>query len=359
MHPILSERRRLAIYLAGWLPLAALLAYLFSVPGHLGWLEAFVLSLPLTILYAFDCLAAGYSCRATPLERSSFTRISSTHLAAALVASIIWVGIEARLLAWALGHIARFQGIERSFSPFYPLLFGLGIVIYLFVIAVNYVLLAMEASREAEAREIRAGALARDAELKALKAQVNPHFLFNSLHSINALTLSDPARAREMCLLLAEFLRRTLGLGDKILIPLEEELSLVRSFLGVEQVRFGARLRFEENISSDVHSLLLPPLLLQPLIENAVGHGIANLTEGGAILIEAARKNGALRIVIENTFDPEAPPRRKNGMGLRNVQHRLEARYPGRASLQVESRPDSFRVTLLLPAEERADHDGR
>src|SRR5262249_56363693 len=101
----------------------------------------------------------------------------------------------------------------------------------------------LEASREAQARVMETSILAREAELKALKAQVNPHFLFNSLNSISALTSVDPTRAREMCILLSEFLRMTLGLGEKNAIPLSEELALIDRFLAIEKVRFGALLR--------------------------------------------------------------------------------------------------------------------
>ncbi len=114
-----------------------------------------------------------------------------------------------------------------------------------------YVFLAVLASREAEERAIVAQVLARDAELRALKAQVNPHFLFNSLNSISALTTSDAPKAREMCILLGDFLRRTLGLGEKLAIPLEEEMSLIHAYVAVEKIRFGARLHMEENIDQD------------------------------------------------------------------------------------------------------------
>src|SRR5437588_10599314 len=149
-----------------------------------------------------------------------------------------------------------------------------------------YVLLTNEATHEAEKREVEARLLARDSELKALKTQVNPHFIFNCLNSISALTSSDPAKAREMCILLAEFLRRTLGLGEKALIPLRDELALLHAYLSVEQIRFGSRLKLEESTDSGSLDCLLPPLLLQPLGENAIRHGVAQLTEGVKIRID-------------------------------------------------------------------------
>jgi LytS/YehU family sensor histidine kinase len=200
---------------------------------------------------------------------------------------------------------------------------------------------------------MKASVLARDAELRALKAQVNPHFLFNSLNSISALTASDAAKAREMCILLGDFLRRTLGLGEKQSIPLEEEMSLVHAFLAVEKIRYGARLQMEELVDKEALNAQVPPLLLQPLVENAVSHGIANLVEGGWIRLEVKQNNGYLRIAIENLFDPEAPQRHRNGVGLANVRQRLQARYGDGATFGTTAAEGRFRVAISLPAEGR------
>ena len=117
--------------------------------------------------------------------------------------------------------------------------------------------------------------LTRDAELRALRAQVNPHFLYNSLNSISALTGSDAAAARRMCLLLAEFLRTTLRVSSEERITMAEEMKLAERFLSIEQVRFGERLHVEQSIDESALECQVPPLVLQPLLENAVGHGIA------------------------------------------------------------------------------------
>ncbi|PYV64866.1 MAG: hypothetical protein DMG95_03300 [Acidobacteria bacterium] len=216
-------------------------------------------------------------------------------------------------------------------------------------------LLADEAAGDAEKREVEARVLARESELKALKTQVNPHFIFNCLNSISALTSSDPAKAREMCVLLAEFLRKTLGLGERALIPLRDELSLLKAYLAVEQIRFSSRLKVEENTAAETLENLLPPLLLQPLVENAVRHGVAQLTEGGWIRIDIQQPEPEiLSIAIENNFDPEAPRRKGSGIGLRNVRERLDASYGNRARFDVRANHDRFLVSLNLPAEKES-----
>ena len=354
MHPILSQFRRLAIYLIAWIPLAALLAYILATSGGATWRDAATLALPLCLVYAFVCLSAWYSCRVTPLEESSFSKLLGTHFAGALVASGLWL-LVARILASELSETQSFRGLDRRLIPQLPLIFGTGVLLYLLSVAFYYVLLAVEASREAESRVLQASMLAREAELKALKAQVNPHFLFNSLNSISALTSSDPAKARDMCVLLGDFLRRTLGLGEKSSIPLEEEMSLIRAFLSVEKIRFGSRIQMEENIDPEALTAQVPPLLLQPLVENAVIHGIANLVEGGRIRLDAHCGDGNLSITVENSFDPDAPPRRRGGVGLANVRQRLQARCGNRASFNAITDGDLFRVALSLPFEKTAE----
>jgi two-component system sensor histidine kinase AlgZ len=355
MHPILGQPRRLALYLLAWIPFAAMLAYLMAATGGMGVKESIAISLPLCLIYAFICLSAYYSCRATPFNRTTISKFVITHGGGALLASGIWI-LTAKFLAYSLSQTDSFPHINTEMSREIPVLFGAGVLFYLLSVDLYYVLMAVDASREAEARALQADILAREAELKALKAQVNPHFLFNSLNSISALTSSDPAKAREMCVLLGDFLRRTLGLGEKSAIPLEEELSLVHSFLAVEKVRFGARIKMDENIDKDAMSVPVPPLLLQPLVENAVVHGIANLVEGGWVRLDVKASNGVLSVVVENTFDPDAPPKRKSGVGLANVRQRLAARYGSQASLDVKANGDSFRVAITLPtnAEARA-----
>jgi LytS/YehU family sensor histidine kinase len=154
-----------------------------------------------------------------------------------------------------------------------------------------------------------------------------------------------------MCILLAEFLRMTLGLGEKTSVPLSEELSLLHRYLAIEKVRFGARLLMEEDLQQISSSLQLPPLLLQPLIENAVTHGIANLPEGGTVRLSGQSENGRAHLAIENTFDPDCSPTRKGGLGLKNVRERLEARYGKDANMRVSAENGIYRVDLSFPVD--------
>src|SRR5271163_3804965 len=350
MHPLLARPGRLSTYAVAWFPATVFVAYLLHSSGGLRWTEAIDLALPLCFVYLFIGLSAWYSCKSAPLDRTDPLRLVLTHVTAAAVESFLWVQLG-RLVAYGLSRFPAFGGLSSRYAAVLPVLFAAGFLIYLLAIAYYYVILSLDASREAQARVMESSILARDAELKALKAQVNPHFLFNSLNSINALTSIDPAKAREMCILLAEFLRMTLGLGEKSSIPPGEELHLLEHFLAIEKVRFGARLEMREDIQEQSKAALIPALLLQPLIENAVTHGIANLLEGGTVSLTARNAGERLTIIVENTCDLDATLIRHGGRGLANVRARLEARYGKDADMRVTADAGTFKVQLSLPME--------
>jgi two-component system sensor histidine kinase AlgZ len=353
MHPILSRFRQLGLYLLAWVPLAGILVYLLVRAGE-SWMVAAALTVPLCFVYAFLCLAAWYPCRATPLESSGFLKLLLTHFTAAVVLSAVWVQL-AKGLATGLTRWGGFSGLDERATKYLPLLWVTGLLLYVLSVTFHYVLLAEQASREAQERALEARVLARDAELKALRAQVNPHFLFNCLHSISALTSADASKAREMCILLADFLRTTLRVGGQETITVEEELTLIRGYLAIEKVRFGARVQMEEQIDHEAMGLLLPPLLLQPLVENAIRHGIANLPEGGVIGLSVRRSQDSVSIVVENSFDPDTPSKLKTGLGLDNVRRRLHARYGDDASVMFGADGNLFSVKLRLPAQQNGD----
>jgi LytS/YehU family sensor histidine kinase len=209
----------------------------------------------------------------------------------------------------------------------------------------------LEASRRSETRALELQVQAREAELRALRAQIDPHFLFNSLNSISALVMADPAAARRMCLLLADFFRGCLKLGSEESIPLIEELKLAERYLEIEKVRLGSRLTVRREVDPECENCLVPPLIIQPLVENAVLHGVAPMLDGGTVRIEARRNGAFLNIVLENPFEPEGARKNGAGLGLRNVKMRLANRFDGNARLDVEQTDARFRVELQLPCE--------
>jgi LytS/YehU family sensor histidine kinase len=181
--------------------------------------------------------------------------------------------------------------------------------------------------------------------------QINPHFLFNSLNSIAALATADGERARQMCIRLSDFLRTSLALGDRESIPLAEELALARRYLDVEQVRFGERLRVSEDIGPGCEECGMPALLLQPLVENAVKHGVAGMIDGGTVRLAVSRAGDEVVIEVQNAFDEDSVPAARLGVGLAHVRRRLEVRYGERARFSAGANDGVYRVELRFPCE--------
>jgi two-component sensor histidine kinase len=350
MHPLLESSRRLALYLLAWVPVLALLMYVMWASGGMTWTDAAVVLTPSCLMYAFACLSPWYICGTLPLGPDRWQSLAMTFGMASTAGSLVLVG-GAWLTASIVVESGRMAGLEQRLHGHMALLFGMGVLLYLLSAGLHYAALAVETSHEAERQAAEARTLAREAELQALRSQINPHFLFNSLHSISALATQDGARAREMCIRLADFLRSSLGLGSRESIPLRDELALARSYLGVEQVRFGERLRVVEEVAAACQECSVPALLLQPLVENAVKHGVAGMLEGTAIRLCVEQTDGAVSITVENGFDPEMPMPRKLGMGLSHVRRRLEVRYGERASFDAGVFGRVYRVVLRFPCE--------
>ncbi len=291
-----------------------------------------------SLLLGFMSLASRYLCRAMPLRDTPPAQLVATHGGMGAAASSLWS------VAW----VASSRAVEHPIPDPIPL-FALGLILYVAAVIVHYLVLEAEAAREAEAAALRYQVLAREAELRAFKSQVDPHFLFNSLNAVASLCGSRPNDAREMAQRLAEFFRLMLRIGSLERITLGEEIDLVTRYLAIEKVRFGDRLKTHIAVEDAAAGCMVPPLLLQPLVENAVRHGIASVVEGGTIDVSANLHEGMLRISIDNPADPDRPDSRGEGIGLQNAAGRLSAVSSGRGRLQAREDEGRFHVQIELP----------
>jgi sensor histidine kinase YesM len=199
-----------------------------------------------------------------------------------------------------------------------------------------------ERLRRMQLEQLRLAASVKEAELRALKSQVNPHFLFNSLNSLRALIDEDAPRARESVTRLANMLRYSLQSGQQEIVPLEEEIRIVEDYLALEQIRHENRLRVSWTVGDEARGLPVPPMLLQTLVENAVKYGISPRREGGEVSISAAVEGDELHIRVSNPGDLGAPPSAaaakagsSTGVGLRNASERLQLLFGDRAKLSL------------------------
>lgn len=182
-----------------------------------------------------------------------------------------------------------------------------------------------------------------------LRSQINPHFLFNSLNSVNSLIITNPDKAREMIINLSEFMRYTLSKKDEQPVSLKSELENLKLYLEIEKVRFGDKLSTEENIDTECLETKMPVMILQPLYENAIKHGVYESTDRVRIITSAKKTNKAVEITITNNYDDTAPPKTGTGTGLINVVRRLELFYGDKASLKTTKENGIYIVLLKIP----------
>jgi two-component system, LytTR family, sensor kinase len=218
------------------------------------------------------------------------------------------------------------------------------------VTVITWVYFYLQEQREIENRKVNTEKLAREAELSSLRQQLQPHFLFNSLNSISALVGTKPEEARKMIQQLSDFLRGTIKKDDQQLVSLEEELKHLHLYLEIEKVRFGHRLRTEVEQQDETKKMVLPSLLLQPLVENAIKFGLYDTIGEITIRLKATVLDNYLHVRVQNPFDPEtAQPKPGTGFGLNSIQRRLYLLYGRNDLITTQQNANIFTTELKIP----------
>src|SRR5262245_7842568 len=285
------------------------------------------------------------------IRRTSLTKFAAVHLTGALAYSLIhtaaMLGTRAALMNgrftrgwWFAARVEYLTQLDWMFMT------------YLFLVGLAH---ALEFRRESDRRAVDSAQLEMrlvEAQLQALQRQLHPHFLFNTLNAIAGLMRTDVDAADRMMDRLGDLLRMTLNTSNIQEVSLKEELEVLQKYLDIEQVRLGDRMTVNIDIDPDALDAQLPNFLLQPLVENAVRHGIAPRVEPGQLAISASRQVNRLRIEILNSGDG-VPPHRltllNQGVGVANTRARLEHRYPNDHSLVFSNADPGFRVTVEIP----------
>jgi len=285
------------------------------------------------------------------IRRTSLTKFAAVHLTGALAYSLIhtaaMLGTRAALMNgrfqrgwWFAARVEYLTQLDWMFMT------------YLFLVGLAH---ALEFRRESDRRAVDSAQLEMrlvEAQLQALQRQLHPHFLFNTLNAIAGLMRTDVDAADRMMDRLGDLLRMTLNTSNIQEVSLKEELEVLQKYLDIEQVRLGDRMTVNIDIDPDALDAQLPNFLLQPLVENAVRHGIAPRVEPGQLAITASRHVNRLRIEILNSGDG-VPPHRltllNQGVGVANTRARLEHRYPNDHSLVFSNADPGFRVTVNIP----------
>jgi two-component system, LytTR family, sensor kinase len=347
-HPVLTNRVRLIVWWLVWLFLALgqslLFYYAYGKFTYIGIVDGVVSlmiysGVAISLWYPFSFFNTG--------EVRPATLISNLVLSGA-ISITIWVLITKYLVLLVLPHQNDYPAY---WDATFPYRIGTGVFIYGLVVLSYFLFVSLSNLSEKNAKEARLETLVKETELKMLRSQINPHFLFNSLNSISSLTITDPEKAREMVVKLSEFMRYALSRKDEQPVSLQNELENLRLYLDIEKVRFGEKLTTEEIIDANCLDFKIPVMLLQPLYENAVKHGVYESTESVRIMTQAKFIDGYFEIIISNNYDPEASSRRGTGTGLLNVTRRLELFYGNKGSIKTSKENGIYTVTLYIPTD--------
>jgi sensor histidine kinase YesM len=262
-----------------------------------------------------------------------------------LLLAIVWALLSRWLLKLAVG--CCYENYNSILQHSMPIRFSIGVLMLGCLTLVSILWYNQKEQKENETRKADSEKLAREAELFKLRQQLQPHFLFNSLNSINALIGSRPQEARKMVQQLSDFLRGTIKKEETQWVTLREELQYLELYLDIEKVRFGNRLTTQTQVTEEAAALKLPALLLQPIVENAIKFGLYDTTGETVIQLTATRENNDLLIKVINPFDPEtSSPKQGTGFGLKSVERRLYLLF-GRTGLLATAAKDHTFITLL------------
>jgi sensor histidine kinase YesM len=345
------ERRRWWLPVLAWT--AATLLYALMLRVQIALPFAYALPSAAVCVYTLALLmipVRRWAARLMALPRPALTLVAA-HAGMALFVLAIWLAVQLLFHRITVGP-QFWQFVYAESWLFQLMTAGLA---YGAALGITLASLAWARERQRARREHELVVAARDAELSLLKAQFQPHFVLNALNSLLALVDRDPALARTMIVRLADLMKAVFARADADQVPLERELDLVRAYLDVERIRLGSRLAVTFDIDDAARGVLVPALLLQPIVENAVKHGVAPYASARSVEVQAAIARGRLQIVVRDTGTgtPSAAVARQlgTGRGLQITRRRLDGAYGDGYRLSFDRESSGSAVRIDLPAE--------
>jgi two-component system LytT family sensor kinase len=316
------------------------LFFLYKLPFEVAWKDGLIFNL----LFAVFSIGVLSGLNFEDENRPLLQRILSFYVPLIAVMVTLWM-----LAGYSIADRLIVSDEYHSFlvsSMKYRVLIGL--VLFIMVVIVQQLIHYYRNFQVKELKMSRLEGELQRSKVNTLQMQMQPHFLFNALNSISALTFEDADKTRQMLIKLSEFLRYTTKYSEKQLVKLTDELSHIDQYLVIERLRFGDRLQYTKQISKEAEERLLPCLVLQPIIENAIKHGVNQSIEPVEIRVFAKTDQDKLVVTIVNTKDGDSR-KKGTGTGLKNLSNRLRILYGDRAHLQVQNDTDKFTVRIVIP----------
>ena len=344
-HPFITNPRFAIYYGLFWGVAVTANILVLTLSSNLEVLEAIVQVCAFMLSFAFIGTAIWYVIKFSTLENNGFWRIVLAHTIAATIIVFIWMYVGVVIIKLFHPEPSRWFR-ENNMAGGIFAGYSLYTMYVVFFYAINY----YNGFKEKLRNEGKLKALVKEAELHALKSQINPHFLFNSLNSISSLTMTDPERAQEMVINLSQLMRYSLKHDQNEKVTFKQELENNKLYLHIEKVRFGKKLNPVFDIKDECLKAEIPNMILQPLYENAIKYGVYEATEPVEVYTGCKIiKDGMLEITLRNTYDPDVLSKRGEGIGLRNIRERLQIIYGNPGLLKTEDNKKEFKVTLTIP----------
>ncbi len=346
-NPFINSKKVLAAYCIAWffifLVHVTVLALFLNIPLFISLLDSAFFN----GLYLLLGISLWYTVNFNSLENYNVIKIFLNHIAAATITSGLWILVGYYIMT----NVVTGNNLYSNFLLKSSLVwrFLIGILYYTVIVAVDYVFIYYNNFQQKVLAEVELNALVKEAELKSLKYQINPHFIFNSLNSISSLTITNPQKAQDMTIKLSSFLRNTLSKNERQKNKLKEEISNAKLYLDIEKVRFAEKFEFVEIIKEECKDVEVPSMILQPLLENAIKHGVYESLDKVTIKLSCGMEKEYFKITVENNFDPEAVPRKGEGIGIKNIKNRLKLIYNQDNLLTVEKANNIFKVNIFIP----------
>ena len=346
LNPIITQRKNFLVYVVSWLMIMLLhftiMYFFFSFSIVVAATDAIVF----TVLLFLLGIGVWYIVRYLNISDQSYHLILADHLVTGGVIILMWLfGGYYLLITIFSGSVAYCDFLSLSL----PWRFVYGILLYALIVLIYYLINYYKNYQEKLIKESELKQAVQESELNLLKAQINPHFLFNSLNSINSLIFTGPEKAQEMVLALSDFLRYTVRRNEDEHLSLKDELANIRKYLDIEKIRFGDRLIIEEIVEDESLERKIPNLILQPIYENAIKHGVNESTDTVTITTDCSIENDELVIMISNNYSAGNLFKKGKGIGIDNIQKRLLLHYKRTDLIEIEKSSYHFKVTLKIP----------
>jgi len=346
LNPVLSTARNRFIYILIWVVILMAHSFILFFYYDLHYTRALFDGLIYNLFYLFFGIGIWYIVRYNDFELKRVISLITGHAVSAVLIISLWLGIS----GYIAGMIIKDDYYQMIASQLIPVRIIFGILYYIVIVLVYYLLVYYHNFKEKIQYEASVETRYKEAELNALKSQINPHFIFNSLNSISSLTLSDPDKAQEMIVKLSDFFRLTLKNERQHLTTLKNELNFARLYFEIERIRFGEKIQFRLDVPDTLGNVRVPHLILQPILENAIKHGVQESLDAVDVTLSCSKSDDFVFLVLKNHFDKELNAKGE-GIGLQNVRERLKLIYGNSDLLQtkIDKKISQFSVIIRIP----------